>query len=346
MLADFAFADLLLYVALPSHDEGRNRFLVVNQVRPNTGQTLFLDDVVGRTMDASQRPLVAQAMASGHITSEVVDSVWLGEEIRVTAIPVRFRGRVVAVMAREASLELARDASDLASVYLGIFERLARMVADGEFPFSDEEVVGTGGPRVGDGVVLLDEMGRIAFASPNAVSALRRLGVTRRLMGEHLTDLGAETAATYRAFFNGRPTVEEVERDDVNVVLRCIPLIDLRTGRRRGGPAAGRVGDAEPGPRPGVQGRDHQGDPPPGQEQPPDHLVPVAPAGPAPDGAVGQGRHRGIRPAHPLHRARARDAVARRRRRRGVRRGGPPPRAHGGGGADLTRAAGGVHHRG
>jgi len=63
MLADFAFADLLLYVALPSHDEGRNRFLVVNQVRPNTGQTLFLDDVVGRTMDASQRPLVAQAMA-------------------------------------------------------------------------------------------------------------------------------------------------------------------------------------------------------------------------------------------------------------------------------------------
>ena len=225
MLADFAFADLLLYVALPSHDEGRNRFLVVNQVRPNTGQTLFLDDVVGRTMDASQRPLVAQAMASGHITSEVVDSVWLGEEIRVTAIPVRFRGRVVAVMAREASLELARDASDLASVYLGIFERLARMVADGEFPFSDEEVVGTGGPRVGDGVVLLDEMGRIAFASPNAVSALRRLGVTRRLMGEHLTDLGAETAATYRAFFNGRPTVEEVERDDVSVVLRCIPLI-------------------------------------------------------------------------------------------------------------------------
>ncbi|MCB0969690.1 MAG: histidine kinase, partial [Ilumatobacter sp.] len=57
------------------------------------------------------------------------------------------------------------------------------------------------------------------------MSALRRLGVQRRLIGEHLSELGAETAATYRAYFNGRPTVEEVERDDVSVVLRCIPLI-------------------------------------------------------------------------------------------------------------------------
>ena len=225
MLADFAFADLLLYVALPSPDAGPERYLVVNQVRPNTGQTLFNDDVVGRTMSPAQRPLVARARAESEICEDVIDSPWLGERIRVTAIPVRFEGRVVAVLAREASLEGARDASDLASVYLGVFRRLGRMVADGVFPFVEEEVIATGGPRVGDGVLLLDEMGRVAFASPNAVSALRRLGVQRRLIGEHLSELGAETAATYRAYFNGRPTVEEVERDDVSVVLRCIPLI-------------------------------------------------------------------------------------------------------------------------
>lgn len=225
MLADFAFADLLLYVALPAHDAGLNRLLVVNQVRPNTGQTLFVDDVVGRSMSSTQRPLIAQALATGEISEDVVDSPWLGERIRVTAIPVRFDGRTVAVLAREASIEGARDVSDLASVYLGVFRRLGRMVADGVFPFADEEVTGTGGPRVGDGVLLLDEVGKIAFASPNAVSALRRLGVQQRLQGEHLSDLGAETALTYRAYFNGRPTVEEVERDDVNVVLRCIPLI-------------------------------------------------------------------------------------------------------------------------
>jgi len=239
MLSDLSFSDLLLYVPLPGHDEGRNRFLVVNQVRPNTGQTLFLDDVVGRTMDSTQRPVVAQAAASGEISETVIESVWLGERIRVTAIPVRFRDRVVAVVARESALSMTRQRGVLERVYLEVFDRLARMVAVGEFPFDEEEVLATGGPRVGDGVILLDDQGRVAFTSPNAISALRRLGVSGRIQGESLTDLGAESAATYRAFFTAHPAAEEVERDDVCIVLRCIPLLDSAPG---GGP--GRVDGA------------------------------------------------------------------------------------------------------
>ena len=53
MLADFAFADLLLYVAMPSPDGGPERYLVVTQVRPNTGQPLFAEAVVGRTKSPS-----------------------------------------------------------------------------------------------------------------------------------------------------------------------------------------------------------------------------------------------------------------------------------------------------
>ena len=226
MLSDLSFSDLLLYVPLPAHDEGRNRFLVANQVRPNTGQTLFLDDVVGRTMDASQRPAVAQAAATGEIVETVVDSAWLGERIRVTAIPVRFHDRVVAVVARESATSMTRQRGVLERVYLEVFDRLARMVAAGEFPFGEEEVLATGGPRVGDGVILLDDQGRVAFTSPNAISALRRLGVSGRIQGESLTDLGAESAATYRAFLTAHSVVEEVERGDVSIVLRCIPLLE------------------------------------------------------------------------------------------------------------------------
>ena len=230
VLSDLAFADLLLYVGLPSagaapHDATHSRFLIVNQVRPNTSFTLFSEDVVGRSMDAQQRPLVAQSMASGEISEGVVDSPWLGDNIRVTSIPVRFRGRTIAVVACESALSLNRDPSNLAAVYRDVFHRLARMVADGIFPFAEEEVVGTGGPRVGDGVVLLDSFGRIAFASPNAVSALRRVGVREHVTGKTLTDLGAEVSASYRAFFNGQPTVEEVERDEAAVIIRCIPLM-------------------------------------------------------------------------------------------------------------------------
>jgi two-component sensor histidine kinase len=226
MLSDLSFSDLLLYVPLPASVGDAPRFLVVNQVRPNTGQTLFLDDVVGRAMDASQRPVVAEAHESGEIVETVVESVWLGERIRVTAIPVRFRDQVVAVLARESAMSMTRQRGVLERVYLEVFDRVARMVADGTFPYDEEEVLATGGPRVGDGVILLDDQGRVAFTSPNAISALRRLGVSGRIQGESLSDLGAESAATYRAFFSAHPAAEEVERDDVCIVLRCIPLLD------------------------------------------------------------------------------------------------------------------------
>ncbi len=49
MLADFCFADLLLYV--PDRD---GRWLVVAQVRPATGQTLYLTDWVGTPANAEE----------------------------------------------------------------------------------------------------------------------------------------------------------------------------------------------------------------------------------------------------------------------------------------------------
>ena len=225
-LSDLSFSDLLLYVPVESPDGDGDRFLVVNQMRPNTGQTLFLDDVVGRAMDATQRPVVAQAAATGEIVETVVESAWLGERIRVTAIPVRYHDRVVAVVARESALSMTRQRGVLERVYLEVFDRLARMVAAGEFPFDEEEVLPAGGPRVGDGVILLDDQGRVVFTSPNAISALRRLGVTGRVQGQNLTDLGAESAATYRAFFTAHPAAEEVQRDDACIILRCVPLLD------------------------------------------------------------------------------------------------------------------------
>ncbi len=225
MLADLSFSDLLLYVPIPTSDGEAARFLVVNQVRPNTGQTLFPDDVVGRSRDETQRPAVAEAARTGRMVETEVESAESVERIRVTAVPVSFHGKVVAVVARESSLWLTRPLGELELVYLETFERLANMIAVGEFPFADEEVLAAGGPRVGDGSLVLDDQGRIVFGSPNAISALRRLGVRGRIEQQTLADLDAETSMTYRAFFDARPAAEEIERDDVCIVLRCIPLI-------------------------------------------------------------------------------------------------------------------------
>ena len=58
-----------------------------------------------------------------------------------------------------------------------MFDGLAGMIAEGSFPFERSEVELEEAPRVGDGVIVLDEDRRVRFASPNAVSSLHRMGI-------------------------------------------------------------------------------------------------------------------------------------------------------------------------
>ena len=63
MLSDLCFADLLLFV--PVAAASGSRFIILGQVRPTTSQTLHRDDLVGRIMDESDRPLIARALRLG-----------------------------------------------------------------------------------------------------------------------------------------------------------------------------------------------------------------------------------------------------------------------------------------
>ena len=65
------------------------------------------------------------------------------------------------------------------------------MVAEGTFPYPGYDTTLVRSPRVGDGLLRLDSAGRVTFASPNAQSAYRRLGLAADLMG---TELGSATA--------------------------------------------------------------------------------------------------------------------------------------------------------
>jgi len=100
------------------------------------------------------------------------------------------------------------------------------MLSEGTFPFPSEEVATEEAPRVGDGVVLVDEEGRVRYASPNATNALHRMGMYSQIEGRRLTDLGIEESAIEWALASALPVVEEVERrPDVTVLLHCIPLV-------------------------------------------------------------------------------------------------------------------------
>ena len=225
-LADLCFADLLLFVPVAGEDGGR--FAVAGQVRPTTNQTVYRRDFVGAVVDEDERPHIARAFRTGTI---VEGELGTGPEragaVRVLAIPVRWEGEVVAVCSRESTPVLGRQPGELERTYVSVFARFAAMIAEGSFPFAAESAETEEAPRVGDGALILDAETRVQYASPNAVSALHRLGVHVNAEGERLTDLGLPEVAVSTAFAIGGPVTEEFERgQEVTVVLRCLPLLD------------------------------------------------------------------------------------------------------------------------
>ena len=108
------------------------------------------------------------------------------EKLTAEAIPVTRSGQVIAVIERSTNLNSARTPSRLELTYLQGADDLARMVAEGTFPYPGQDASMVRSPRVGDGLMRLDGAGRVTYASPNAQSAYRRLGFTADLLGAEL----------------------------------------------------------------------------------------------------------------------------------------------------------------
>jgi two-component sensor histidine kinase len=230
MLADFCFADLLLYT--PSRD---GRFLVLAQVRPVTGPTLYTADWVGSTADQHERGLLEQCSRTGEVAEAQLAVEGLPDPARIRVIPVRRSGRIIALLSREWSPSSGRQTGSLEATYLGIFDRFTRMITEGSFPFVKElEVTAADVPRVGDGVMVLDGDARVVYASPNAVSAVHRVGINANLVGMRLAELGFNDGVVRAAFDERTPALEEFEQTpEITLVTRCIPLLD--GGRVTGG---------------------------------------------------------------------------------------------------------------
>ena len=89
MLADFCFADLLLY--LRSND---GVWMTVGQVRPATGQTIFTTDYVGVPANESENIVLSECFESGEVIDGEVVVEGLDDESRMMAIPVSSMIRV------------------------------------------------------------------------------------------------------------------------------------------------------------------------------------------------------------------------------------------------------------
>jgi two-component sensor histidine kinase len=226
MLADFCFADMLLY--LPTNDQ---KWIVAAQVRAATGQTLYETDLVGLTADLNKTAMIAQAFTTQKVVTGEIRVVPQVDPVSLMAIPVRCDDRVIAVLTREWSTRSGRKPGQLERTYLAIFEDFTKMISTGLFPVEGRVADATVAPRVGDGVIVLDADARVRYASPNAVSAMHRVGVNTNAVGQSLAELGVAQTAARNAYERREPVVEEFEQtSEVTLLTRTIPTLK-RLGR-------------------------------------------------------------------------------------------------------------------
>jgi len=204
--------------------------------RPSTGPNFYPDDVVGSHAASTRAPILSEVAATGRSATHQD-----AEYVREQYVPVICRGQTLGVLVRHTDLHHMRQQGGLEVNYLHIAQALLAMISQGAFPADPPHTgVGRGTPRVGDGVVRLGSEGLIEYASPNAVSALRRLGHTDQVMGADLSEivtaqmrLGTTLDEAMPLVLTGRaPWGTEIETDGLHLTMRAVPL--LVAGRRIG----------------------------------------------------------------------------------------------------------------
>jgi two-component system, sensor histidine kinase PdtaS len=153
--------------------------------------------------------------------------------VRVETIPVMHAGQMLGVVARNTNLLGVRTPSRLELSYLQTASDLTRMISEGRFPYRVERREWSVSPQVGDGFVRTTAAGVVSYASPNAQSAFRRLGLTRDLIGEHFAEVTHSLVPrkdtpldeTLLATVSGRlPREAEFGNSEATVIARVIPL--------------------------------------------------------------------------------------------------------------------------
>ncbi len=229
ILADLSFADLVLW--LP--DKSGNGFWAAGQMRPTTGPTAYVDDIVGMFVPKGRHATLDDAVDAGRLVREG-DPEWRDDlPVRVETIPVRRAGRIIAVLSRNTNLLGVRTPSKLELSYLQTAADLTQMVANGYFPAAGQRSDHTDTPRVGDGFVRVDADGVVDYASPNALSVFRRLGLSGDLAGQSLAGMTRALVPprkrpdeeTLSAVLGGRAHRDtEIDTGVMAIIMRSIPL--------------------------------------------------------------------------------------------------------------------------
>jgi len=234
LLADLSFADLVLWLPIRRDEKSwPEGYVAIAQIRPTTAATVFSNDLIGSNINWGARPRIDQALSESEIVRdtqpELVGEIMIKEE----TIPVNFKGKTLAVISRHRNSDLMRLPSKLELNYREIAHKIFQMVAEGNFPIRNSIYSSESAPRVGDGLIRLDVNGTVFFASPNARSALSRVGYQSELEQQKLGEIFASlhkgdnqpTDESWQTLLSGKFLRRaEYESPDGVIDLLVIPL--------------------------------------------------------------------------------------------------------------------------
>lgn len=228
VLADLASADLILWVPTKN-----GRFVSVGLCRSATATTVHVDDPLGLCASLDRIELLREAMAQC-VVVERARVQWVGlYSVEISCVPVSKGGECFAVISMDANAAAPSRQSSHQWWTAAAAEALSHMITHGEFPSPDySPAVGHGAPRVTDGSVLIDREGVVMELSPNANSAMRRLGLEDSLIGRNLKEDLEEIVRSERRVDEAFPVVlmgrapwqVDVEANNHTVAVRAIPL--------------------------------------------------------------------------------------------------------------------------
>ena len=243
LIADLSMADLVLWVKNPD-----GQYIAVASARPASALPILYRDITGDVVPEQWRAGIEHAADTGLIffsPKTTFDSI----NTRLEVVPVRRVASTtdlhqvtepIAFLSRHTQIDYVQTPNKISINYVKAANDLLEMVAHGMFPdFGTPTASKRGAPRANDGVLRLDEDGKVLFASPNATSALNRFGAVGELEGQSLSAMVTKTLKagavdeSLPLVLTGRAAWRtDIESKTVTLSIRAIPI---RHGQKRSG---------------------------------------------------------------------------------------------------------------
>lgn len=244
LIADLSFADLILWAR---SDEGE--YLAIANARPSTASTMLYRDNIGESAKKQWLPGLNHSHETGEVFFTALE-IFDGNKARFEVIPVRRRTSAkseaaiqepIAFITRHTALDVTMTPNRISLNYMQAANDILGMVSAGAFPdFNTPTGPKRGAPRASDGLIRLDETGKVTFASPNGLSVINRIGFSGELEGQALIEVIAKALKNTSHVDEGLSLVltgraawrTDVEAGQAVISLRAIPI--LKQGERTG----------------------------------------------------------------------------------------------------------------